>query len=265
MGNGTTFYVGSIPTGAIYQGDLETGEGGLMVPAKEGGSAIGLAFDSRTGYLFASGGGTGSAAVYDTSSGELVTEYKFTSEATFVNDVVVTPGAAYFTDSSRPVLYRVPLSPDGRPGEPSAFEEIALGGEFSFVANSFNSNGIGATPDGEWLIVVHSAQGELYRVDSSPGDASRIDLGDEILTNGDGILLDGHTLYVVQNRMNQIAIVELDADMASGTVVRTITDPAFRVPTTIAAFGNWLYAVNARFGVEVTAETEYEVVRVAKG
>jgi hypothetical protein len=26
-GGGTTFYVGSIPTGAVYRGDIETGEG----------------------------------------------------------------------------------------------------------------------------------------------------------------------------------------------------------------------------------------------
>ena len=41
----------------------------------------------------------------------------------------------------------------------------------------------------------------------------------------DGLLLDGHTLYVVQNRLNQIAVVHLDADGTSGTVCRVITAP----------------------------------------
>ena len=33
IGNGTTFYVGSIPTGAVYRGDLRTGEGAVSSPA----------------------------------------------------------------------------------------------------------------------------------------------------------------------------------------------------------------------------------------
>jgi hypothetical protein len=69
-------------------------------------------------------------------------------------------------------------------------------------------------------------------------------------------------LFVVQNRLNQIAVVELNADLTAGTITETLTDSDFRVPTTIARFGNALYAVNARFGTPPTPETEYEVVRV---
>jgi hypothetical protein len=51
--------------------------------------------------------------------------------------------------------------------------------------------------------------------------------------------------------------------MTAGTLVKEITNEFFRVPTTIAPFGNALYAVNARFDVQMpTADTEYEVVRV---
>jgi hypothetical protein len=77
-------------------------------------------------------------------------------------------------------------------------------------------------------------------------------------------LLQGHTLYVVQNQLNQIAVVELSPDYLAGNVVETITDPAFRVPTTIAGFGPYLYVVNARFGTPVTPDTEYEVVQVRR-
>lgn len=45
IGLGTTFYVGSIPTGAIYSGDLRTGEGSLLVQPMEGRAAIGLSLD----------------------------------------------------------------------------------------------------------------------------------------------------------------------------------------------------------------------------
>jgi hypothetical protein len=39
---GSTFYVGSIPTGAVYRGDVRTGQGAPLVPANEGRAAIGL-------------------------------------------------------------------------------------------------------------------------------------------------------------------------------------------------------------------------------
>jgi hypothetical protein len=45
--------------------------------------------------------------------------------------------------------------------------------------------------------------------------------------------------------------------------MNTITSPLFRIPTTIAQFDNALYAVNARFDVAPTPDTEYEIVRVS--
>jgi hypothetical protein len=91
-----------------------------------------------------------------------------------------------------------------------------------------------------------------------------IDLGGASLTAGDGLALQGRTLYVVRNQLNQIAVVNLAPDLASGSVTRTITSPDFRVPTTVAVFGNSLYAVNARFGTPPTPDTDYDVVRVAR-
>jgi hypothetical protein len=106
--------------------------------------------------------------------------------------------------------------------------------------------------------------GLLYNVDPNTGVATLIDLGGERLQNGDGILLEGKTLYVVQNRLNVIAVIRLDPDLTSGTVVDRITNPAFDVPTTIARFGNALYAVNARFTTPPTPDTTYNVVRVPR-
>jgi len=102
-------------------------------------------------------------------------------------------------------------------------------------------------------------------VDPATGVATRIDLGTGAVPNGDGILLRGKTLYVVQNQLNRIAVIELDSDFSAGTIERTITSPLFRVPTTVAAFGNALYVVNARFGTPPTPDTEYEVVRAPDG
>lgn len=275
-GRGDTFYVGSIVDGAIYGGDLRTGEGSLAVAGQAGRTAVGISVDLRTNYIYVAGGPYGTAYVYDLSSGAAIADYQLFAGplfSGFVNDVIVTRDAAYFSDSFRPVLYRVPLDANGAPSAPS--QEIALSGDFVQVPGPFvfNSNGIDAAPDGSSLILANSARAELYLVDPGTGYATVIDLNGDSVPAGDGILLDGKTLYVVQNTLNQIAVVELDPGFTSGKVVGYLTSDFFRVPTTVAGFGNSLYAVNARFDVaqppfpglaEPQPDLEFEVVRIFK-
>jgi sugar lactone lactonase YvrE len=257
IGTGTTFYVGSIPTGAVYVGDLRTGEGRVLVPGAAGRAATGLEHDR--GRLWVSGAGTGKAFVYDARSGALLREYQLATGTggTFVNDVVVTKRAAWFTDSQRPVLYRVALSQDGAPG---ALTTVPLTGDYAHVAGQFNLNGIDATPSGSTLLAVQSVTGKLFRI-SEAGVTREVDLGGYVLTNGDGILLHGRTLYVVQNRLNRIAVLRLAPDLLSGSLTRTIVDPDFDVPTTIDRLGSRLYAVNARFGTTTPTDQSYHVVK----
>jgi hypothetical protein len=264
VGNGSDIYAGSLGTGAIYRADLRTGEGEIAVPPQGGRVAVGLSFDARSGYLFVAGGPGGEGYVYDASSGASVGVYPFTTDPSFVNDVIVTKDAAYFTDSFRPFIYRLPLGSDGQLPDPAQVEAIGLSGDFVFVPGAFNANGIDATPNGKSLVIVHSSRGELYHVDPDTGAAHLIDLAGGSVPNGDGILLDGKMLYVVQNQLNQIAIVKLNPDLLAGEIVAHISNPAFRVPTTVAEFGNSLYAVNARFGTPPAPDTEYEIVRVDK-
>jgi hypothetical protein len=264
-GRGSRFFVGSLADQGVYAGDLRTGQGAVLVPGGTGRVHVGMSFDARTGYLFVAGGPGGAGYVYDTATGAGVAAYQFVAlpASTFVNDVAVTRRGAYFTDSFRPVLYFVPLSRRGALPDASDVEEIPLGGDFQFVPNAFNTNGIVATPNGKSLVIVNSAQGKLYRVDPASGVASLIDLGGGSVPNGDGMLLDGKTLYVVQNFLNQIAVVRLKSDLSAGTVVDTLTDPDLDIPTTITEFRDALYAVNARFSTPPTADTEYQVVRVS--
>lgn len=262
-GRGGTFYVGSLADGSIYRGDLRTGEGAVFASAT-GTPAVGLALDPRGSHLFVSGGPSGTGSVIDAITGVVQNVYQLTTlGTTFINDVAVTRTGAYFTDSFRPFLYRVPLVPGKDLISPSVVEEIPLGGDFVFLSGSFNANGIVATSGGQYLLLVNSTTGDLYRVDPGTGNALRIDLGGASVVNGDGMLLNGLDLYVVQNSFNQIAVVRLDPAFSRGTLVDTITDPGFRVPTTVAAFGRSLYAVNARFDVPPAPDTEYEVVKVA--
>ena len=84
------------------------------------------------------------------------------------------------------------------------------------------------------------------------------------MTAGDGLLLIGGTLYVVQNRLNKIAVLDLNNSGTKGTLVRTITSPDFDVPTTAAFFGKRLYLPNARFTTPPTPTTPYWVTAVQR-
>lgn len=260
---GQQFYVGSIPTGDVYRGSLRTGQGSLFVDAPAGRQAIGMKVDR--GRLFVAGGPTGDAYVYNARTGATIATYELpTSGGTFVNDVVVTRQGAWFTDSQRAALYRLPLGPGGQPGAASAVTTVDLTGDYQHVNGAFNLNGIAATPNGKTLIVVQSATGRLFTV--TPGGVTRaiVLAGGQTVPNGDGILLDGKTLYVVQNQNNQVAKIRLAPNLRSGRVLTRITNPGFSVPTTIAEQGSRLYAVNARFGTPPTPTTDYWVTKLRK-
>ena len=259
VGKGTTFYVGSVANGSIYRGNLRTGAGAILVPGETGKAATGIELDNKS-RLWVAGAGTGKAYVYNAKSGALLRTYTFAASDTFINDVVVTRTAAIFTDSRKAVLYHVAIGPGGALG---TMHTISVTGDFA-LASGFNLNGIDATPDGNTLIAVQSNSGKLFRIDATSGVAREISLGSESVPNGDGILLTGKTLYVVQNQLNRVAVVRLSANLGSGQVLTRLADPDFAVPTTIDDHGRRLYAVNARFGIMNPGAAQFQVVQLTK-
>ncbi|WP_067478909.1 SMP-30/gluconolactonase/LRE family protein [Nocardia amamiensis] len=254
-------YFGSRADGSIYRASLVTGEGAILGPGP-GTPSFGLAVDHR-GRLFVAGGTGGDARVVDAAAGAVLASYRFAMPPdTFVNDVVLTPTGAWFTDSRMPVLYHLPLGSDGALPPPAAVVRCPLTGDIVYQAGAINANGIVRTPDGTGLIIVQSVTGRLFRVDPATGVTQQIDLGTETVPGGDGLLLHGSTLYVVQNRLNAIAVVALDHAGTTGTVERRVTDPRFDVPTTVAAFGEQLYLPNARFTTPPAPTTPYNAVAV---
>lgn len=247
-GRSGTFYAGSRLDGRVARGDLREGTSELFVDEPLVAAATGLKADLRHGLLWVSGAGTGQAAVYDLESGDGIDALTLATSPSFINDVVVTRDAAYFTNSLSPVIYRVPVSKRGEIGQP---ETIVLSGPAAEFVPGFNINGIEATSDGRTLIVVNSTKGTLYTVDTRTGTSADIDLAGGTVPTGDGILLDGRTLLVLQNGgqtgVNQIAVVRLQQRLTEGEIVDTITSPLFETATTLARSGGTLVAVNAQF------------------
>ncbi len=258
IGPGPFAYFGSRATGSIYRADLRTGKG-KIISAGPGTPSLGLKSDER-GRLFVAGGNAGNARVIDLRTGSVLKSYPLATGASFVNDVVLTRDAAWITDSTNPVLYKLPLRHGKLPGEAVT---LPLTGALQY-ADGINANGIASTPDQRGLLIVQSNTGKLFRADPRTGVTTEVNLGGELLTNGDGLLLHGRTLYVVQNRLNTVAVVHLSHDGTSGRVADRRTDERFDVPTTVAAFGKRLYLPNARFSTPPTPDTPYDVVSVKR-
>jgi len=254
------FFVGSIPTGDIFKGDLRIADSGddPFIEAPDGRSAIGLSL--RRGVLFVAGGETGEAYAYNARTGRDLGAFQLTTDETFVNDVVTTRTGAYFTDSFNQRLYRIPIEGSRGFGDP---EVLPLTGDIVFV-EGFNANGIDATRNGKTLVLVQSNTGKLFTVDPETGESTEIDLDGETVPNGDGILLQGRRLWVVQNQEELLTLVRLSPNRSSGVVVDRFPDETFDVPTTVARAGNRLAIVNARFGVEDPESAEYWVTQIRR-
>lgn len=266
-GYGREFYTGAIAGGAIIRGDLRSGALEQIVDPQPDRFALGMSFDLRSGLLFVAGGGSGAAFVYDGQTGADAGVFQLTSPGvSFINDAIVTRQAVYFTDSFQNQFYRLPLGPSGELPDPAEVETIPLGGDFPFIPGGFNGNGIVASPDESWLVIVNTAVGQVYRVDPATGEATLIELEGGTATNGDGLILRGNKLFVVQNFLNQVSVFAVDAELTHGRLGAVLTTPNFRIPTTAAAFGDAIYAVNARFDQvspgTATPDDEFEVVRV---
>ncbi|MFE6224636.1 superoxide dismutase [Streptomyces sp. NPDC057854] len=261
IGPGPYAFFGSTADGSVYRADLRTGRGALLSRGP-GTPALGMKTDGY-GRLFVAGGRGGDARVLDTRTGRTLASYRLADGPAFVNDVVLTGDAAVFTDSTNPVLYRLPLRGGRLPAAPV---RIPITGDLTY-GDGFNANGIAPTPDGRALLVVQSSTGDLFRVDAD-GRSRRVDLHGESLPNGDGLLLRGSTLYAVENGARNgdsaLTVLRLNASGTEGRVLRRVRDDRFDTPTTVAAYGARLYLPNARF-VSAPApipSTPYDAVAV---
>jgi streptogramin lyase len=260
IGRNGRAYLGSLATGDIYSVSLRTGQRRL-ISTGSGTPSVGLKIDQR-GRLFVSGGPTGTGRLISTRTGEVLATYHLTPNASFINDVVLTKRAAWFTDSFQAQLYAV-----ARPRHRSvstAVRTVALTGDWKQdeTPGVFNANGIAQTPDHRALLVVQSNTGLLFRVNPRTGVAKKVHLGGTLLLGGDGLLVRGRTLFVVQGSSNQVAVVRLNARGTAGAKVATLTSRSFDVPTTVAFSRGSLYLPNARFGVQGPTTADYWITRL---
>jgi sugar lactone lactonase YvrE len=258
--DGRYLYAGSLATGALLRADPRTGRTHVLPQSATGKPAVGVDYDRRRDVLWVAGGASNEIRVQKASNGRLLRTYTFPSGTRFVNDLVVTRRAVYATDSRNAVLGVVPLhGPHHRLPPSGQVGLLPLSGDFVQAPEVNNANGIVSARG--WLLVVQSNTGKLLRVDPATGRATEVDLGGATLTRGDGLEIAGSTLYVVRNRENLVAVVELSCDLDGGQVVDEVRGDV-DVPTTVALLRGDLWVVNARFGVAEPATQSYWMTRL---
>jgi sugar lactone lactonase YvrE len=256
-GNGD-FFVGSTNGGAVYRGNAWSGDRQIqpfLAAGSDGRTDVRGIKVNPQGQLFLAGGATGTMWMYDAVTGQLLSSFRNGIQGSFINDVAIAPdGAAYFTDSSVPLLYRIKADEQGV----FRFEFWRdLRDTVIQYGQGFNLNGVVVTPDNNYVIVVQSNTGRLFRIATDTKDVTEIVLaGGDRMTSGDGLLLDGQTLHVVRNSLNLIVQIRLAADYASGQQVGSFTNTSFQFPTTIASTGGRLLVVNSQFNRRSTNNPE---------
>lgn len=238
------FYTGSVNNGDIVQVNVETGAASVISTgsSQNRAAATGMKIDNNN-RLWVCGGADNKIQVLNLD-GSLIkswnTQTLFSSG--FVNDCAVDDEYIYFTDSQVKKIYRASVS-GAQPGDPEAWLTFT-DAQIPYALTGINANGIVLTGDDKYVIIVISSSGKLYRIDRSTKAISEIALNSAV-TSGDGLWLEGTTLYVSRNQTGQIYPVALTADFSSGTV-GTPFGSGLLFNTTMAKAGMYFLVVNGQ-------------------
>ncbi|GMA88759.1 hypothetical protein GCM10025868_40090 [Angustibacter aerolatus] len=224
---GTRYYVGSLADGRIVTGDLRRGGSTVLLPGATGRQVRGLAVDRRSGLLWAVGNVGAVAHVWAvrTRDGRVVAD-RVVPGGVFLNDLLVTRGAVWVTDSGVDRLTAVPLGRGGRPTT-SALRYLPLRGAWPSVAEGNRANGI------EWLskghvVLDHSTAGGLWDVSLRTGGARRIAVtGGPAIVGGDGLERAGRTLFVVRGT-DDASVAQASAAAPPWRLERALPDAPYR-------------------------------------
>ena len=235
------FFVSSTRTGTIYRGTLgKPRPEGLPAPGGKDGRVAANGLRAGHDHLVVAGSVTGYIFIYD-YRGRLVRRFA-TGSGGLINDVTIAPnGDVYATDSMRGLLFRIAArAVSKRTGQTTRLRPFL---DVSRTPIGSYCNGLVPVGD-RYLLVVGLSTGVLGRVDL---ETKRVRaLKGVALPAGDGLARTGQTLYAV-NSGSKVTQLKLSRDWLSGTVVRDITSPSFRFPTTVQIAGKRLLVVNSQF------------------
>ncbi|MBA4140531.1 MAG: hypothetical protein H0X70_08510 [Segetibacter sp.] len=247
------FYTGSVTNGDIIQVNVVSGETKLLASgtAHNRKAALGMKIDQMN-RLWVCGGEDNKIQVLDLD-GKLIKSWDTNAlfGSGFINDCIIDNTHIYFTDSRVRKIYRTSIT-ESQPGNLEEWLTFT-DAQITYAATGTNANGIVSTPDNKYLIIVISSSGKLYRIDKATKAITEIVLNTPV-TSGDGLYLDGNTLYVTRTATNLIFPVVLNADYTQGTVGNGFgTNLLFN--TTIDKAGDYFLVVNGQLNKRGNATT----------
>jgi sugar lactone lactonase YvrE len=255
------FYVTSTTDGTVFRGRLGSERMSVFLPPRRDGRVNAVGLRATRDRLIVAGGVSNLVFVYDLRTRRLVRRFS-TGTGGLINDVAITPsGDVYVTDSPRSMLFRIPARDLVRPRTSvkrlTSFvrfpEDLAPGGYANGVAPAGRNH----------LIAGFLGSGRLVRVDLRTRALRRVELGDTAVPAPDGIVTRGRTAYVV-NSGSRVTQLALSADYGSARVVRQITSPGFRLPTTVDVAGRRLLVVNSQFNRRSSPRLPFTVSSVPR-
>ena len=256
-----TFYVSEVTGGEIHRGNVRTGETEEWMPEGADGrfTARGITTDHHD-RIYIAGGPNGidndrpDLWIYN-DDGTLLAALRVNQPNAFINDVTIGPdGAAYFTNSNAPQIFRV-AEDDGE----WAVTTWADGTGTITREEGFNLGGIVVSRNQRALIVAQGNVGKLWRFDLATGTATQIDTDDTDLTNADGLVRRGRHLIVVRNFSRMVTTLRIDRDGRHTRLLNELATHPDRVFTTAKIARGRLLLIDSHFD-EQTAEPPYEVV-----
>lgn len=257
------YYVSETTGGEIHRGQLRSGDAieWLKGDGTDGRwTARGVNVDSE-GRVYVAGGPNGidhpgapDLWVYD-RDGRLLAALRTGVPNSFLNDLVIGPdGAAYFTNSNAPQIFRVAE----RHGQWTVTTWADATGTIA-TAPGFNLGGIVLSPDRQALVVAQGNVGRLWRIDLRTAKATAIDTAGADLVNADGLVQQGNSLWVVRNFSKVLSTLRLSADARIARLVSATPTSLDRVLTTAKLVHGRLLVVDSKFD-EATAVPPYQVI-----
>ncbi len=259
-----TFYVSETTGGEISRGNIQRDEakpwlGGDGTDGRY--TARGITVD-HDGQVYIAGGpnGTDHPGAPDlwvySRGGELLAKLDTGVANAFLNDVAIGPdGAAYFTNSNAPQVFRVAKTRSG--WQVTTFVDAT--GTIA-TQDGFNLGGIVATGDRRALIVAQGNVGALWRIDLRTKAVTPIAHPKSDLVNADGLVLKGNKLLVIRNFSRVITTLKLSDRWTTATLIGETATAADRLFTTGKLAGSRLYVVDSKFDGQVAGKHPYEVV-----
>lgn len=256
------FYVSEVTGGEIHRGSVNKAqtEQWLAGDGTDGRfTARGITVDAR-GRVYIAGGPNGIGNdrpdlwVYD-AHGKLLAALRAPGDEVFLNDVAIGPdGAAYFTNSNDPQIFRVA---PGRGGWRATLWADAA--DRIERLPGFNLGGIVLSADRSAFVVAQGNAGVLWRFPTRGGSVRAVQTGDADLVDADGLVRQGNRLTVVRNFSRMIATLRLTPDGRRAALLGQLSTSKERVLTTAKALRGRVLYVDSKFD-ETVAVPPYQVI-----